>query len=105
MVRIGWRKRVVEIDWSDTPVRRLVGKDDVTKTETLIHAWSVGKVVEYLSELASELNSDVLKDVLPHLEDLRAHHSHSASSEEEATSWEAVARLIQTIKHDTVRVR
>lgn len=49
LVKIGWRKRVIEIDWSDTPVRRELTTDDVTKSETLVHAYSYSKAVEYLT--------------------------------------------------------
>jgi hypothetical protein len=49
LVQIGWRKRVINIDWSDTDVRTVVTSDDVTKTETYVHAWSEAKALEYLS--------------------------------------------------------
>ena len=39
-VEIGWRKRVISIDWSDTPIRQLLGSADVTRSETMIHAWN-----------------------------------------------------------------
>ena len=48
-ITIGWRKRVICIDWSMTNRRGLVTKDDVTKDDTLVHAWSKVKAVEYLS--------------------------------------------------------
>lgn len=52
-IRMGWRKRVISIDWKESTLRRLdVGKifadEDVTKWETGIHAWSEDKAVEYL---------------------------------------------------------
>jgi hypothetical protein len=53
LVKIGWRKRVLNIDWSDTPIRAIITDDDVTKTETLVHAYSDLKAVEYLQKLAS----------------------------------------------------
>lgn len=49
LVEIGWRKRVISIDWNDTPVREIVTEDDVTKDATMVHAWSYAKAVEYLS--------------------------------------------------------
>jgi hypothetical protein len=52
MVRMGWRKRVLSVDWSDTPVRIIVTYDDVTKDEALFHAYTYPKAVEYLTELA-----------------------------------------------------
>ncbi len=50
MVKIGWRKRVIEIDWSATPVRGIVTTHEVTKEETMVHAWSCYRAVEYLTE-------------------------------------------------------
>lgn len=65
LIKLGWRKRVIEIDWKDTPYRSgiskfnddrdkfipVLTKDEVTKTETYVHAWSYGKAVDYLSTL------------------------------------------------------
>lgn len=51
-VTIGWRKRVISIDWEDTPVRVIVTSDDVTKDLTYVHAYSYAKAVEYLTALA-----------------------------------------------------
>lgn len=47
-ITIGWRKRVISIDWKMTNRRGVVTKDDVTKDDTMVHAWSMGKAVEYL---------------------------------------------------------
>jgi hypothetical protein len=49
-VVIGWRKRVISIDWSDTKVRAIVTDHDVTKDETGVHAWGYASAVEYLTE-------------------------------------------------------
>lgn len=51
LIKIGWRKRVICIDWSETPIRKLVTTDDVTKDETMVHAWSVGEAIKYLTTL------------------------------------------------------
>lgn len=51
LIRIGWRKRVISIDWEDTEVRQEITLDDVTKGETYVHAWSHAKAVEYLAAL------------------------------------------------------
>ena len=54
LVQIGWRKRVLSIDWGDwgsCEVRALVTKDDVTKGDGMVHAWTTEKAVEYLREL------------------------------------------------------
>lgn len=48
LLKIGWRKRVIAIDWSDTPIRNEVTKDDVTKSDTDVHAWGYGMAVIYL---------------------------------------------------------
>ena len=51
LIRLGWRKRVLEIDWEDTGLREVVTADDVTKSETMVHAYSQEKAVEYLKRL------------------------------------------------------
>lgn len=51
MIKVGWRKRVIEISWKDTDIKKIVTKDDVTKNETLVHAWTFDKAIEYLKEL------------------------------------------------------
>ncbi len=50
-VEIGPRKHVYAIDWSDTIVREVITVDNVTKSETGVHAHSIEKVVEYLRSL------------------------------------------------------
>jgi hypothetical protein len=50
-VQIGWRKRVLHIEWSTCAVRSIVTTDDVTKTFTYVHAYRVEKAVEYLRNL------------------------------------------------------
>lgn len=47
-VLIGWRKRVLNIDWARTKVRGEVTKDDVTKSETIVHAWNYQRALDYL---------------------------------------------------------
>jgi hypothetical protein len=66
IIQIGWRKRVISIEWcnlgivypmSSTPQgkeysqHKHVSTDDVTKWPTGIHAWSLGKAVDYLVSL------------------------------------------------------
>lgn len=48
LIKLGWRKRVIEIDWSDTKIEKIVTEDQVTKSKTYVHAWSFDKAVEYL---------------------------------------------------------
>jgi hypothetical protein len=54
-IKIGWRKRVINIDWSDTPFRGRITKDDVTRGDDFTHAWGYGKAVTYLQELLGAL--------------------------------------------------
>lgn len=54
-IEIGWRKRVLSIDWSETKLRYIITQDQVTKEETMVHAWSYAKAVEYLTVLSKEL--------------------------------------------------
>jgi hypothetical protein len=51
LVQLGWRKRVLAIDWSATDVRATVTEDDVTKGPTMVHAYSTAKAVEYMQRL------------------------------------------------------
>jgi hypothetical protein len=53
MIKIGWRKRVITIHWDATPLRTIVTTDDVTKDDTMVHAWGSEKAVEYLTTIAS----------------------------------------------------
>jgi hypothetical protein len=54
-IKLGWRKRVISIDWSDTPHRGEVTSDNVTKSAVMVHAWSYAKAVEYLTQLGVQL--------------------------------------------------
>lgn len=55
-VRIGWRKRVLSIDWTATGVQCVV-TDDVTKGADYVHAYSVEKAIEYLRRLREAANA------------------------------------------------
>ena len=57
-IEIGWRKRVISISWADTPLQYTVTEDDVTKSKTLVHAWSYAKALEYLDNLACLIAED-----------------------------------------------
>jgi hypothetical protein len=53
-IKIGWRKRVIEIDWSDTKCNLTgteITTDDVTRTSSYIHAYGYEKATEYLNKL------------------------------------------------------
>lgn len=50
-VQLGWRKKVIHIEWSACAFRGVVTEDNVTKEITCVHAWSVEKAVEYMRAL------------------------------------------------------
>lgn len=54
LIEIGWRKRVIHIDWSQTPVRVIVTPDNTTKSHNMVHAWSSADCLRYLSALAEQ---------------------------------------------------
>jgi len=68
-IKIGWRKRVINIDWTaaiETALARgvdgkrlnlvsLFKKEDVTKTSMYIHAWGWEKAQEYLAKICERL--------------------------------------------------
>lgn len=55
-IEFGARKRVFSIDWTDTGLRSTtITKDDVTRDEHLVHAWSTPKALEYLTALRQAL--------------------------------------------------
>ena len=53
LIQIGWRKRVIAIEWSDTPIRTIVTDDNVTKSDTMVHAWSEETALKYLKALTA----------------------------------------------------
>ena len=57
LIKIGRRKRVWVIDWEDTPIRKIITSDEVTKNETIVHAWTEEKLLEYLKVLREEMVS------------------------------------------------
>lgn len=48
LIEIGARKKVIEIEWSDTNITADVTTDDVTKHLSMVHAWSIEKALGYL---------------------------------------------------------
>lgn len=55
-IEIGYRKRVISINWEACsfgrlPVRGIVTEDDVTKDTTYVHAYTDEKALEYLKAL------------------------------------------------------
>jgi hypothetical protein len=62
LIKIGWRKRVIAIDWEDTPIRQEITTDDVTKELDCVHAYSYSKAIAYLSnwkKLAECIDNDI----------------------------------------------
>jgi hypothetical protein len=57
-ITIGWRKRVINIDWSAWGIdfSYLFQEEDVTKGPGAIHAWGEKKAIEYLSKIRKELD-------------------------------------------------
>ena len=53
--KIGWRKRVIEIDWSETVGTKsgeeLFSKESVTVGEKYIHAWNMEDARSYIVEI------------------------------------------------------
>jgi hypothetical protein len=56
-IKIGWRKRVIQIEWDKTIVDKkaddLFPDEDVTKEGKMIHAWTYEKAQEYLNKILS----------------------------------------------------
>lgn len=52
---IGWRKRVIQIDWSqsiiDIEAKNIFSSEDVTMGDKYIHAWGIEKAQEYIDKL------------------------------------------------------
>jgi hypothetical protein len=65
-VKIGWRKRVINIDWSDTVVKKkaeeLFPEENVTKggydNHFYIHAWSYEDAKKYLDRIHDEAKKE-----------------------------------------------
>lgn len=55
-ITMGWRKRVISINWEDTPARIIVTKENVTKGETYVHAYNHIEALQHLTKLSIELN-------------------------------------------------
>ena len=54
-IKIGWRKSVIAIDWSETHRTKnsdeLFAAENVTKEDRMIHAWSYDKAREYIKAI------------------------------------------------------
>jgi hypothetical protein len=58
-ITIGWRKRVINIDWEESgkDLAGLFTSEDVTKGSGYIHAWGYDKAAEYLSKILPALGA------------------------------------------------
>ena len=54
-IKIGWRKRVIEIDWKDSLNKEysadLFPDEEVTKYDHYIHAWSIEDAKRYIEKV------------------------------------------------------
>lgn len=61
---IGWRKNVINIDWSETvgtdTVDNLFPDEDVTKQGKMIHAWGIEKAQEYIDTILAKVDTKLL---------------------------------------------
>jgi hypothetical protein len=66
VLKIGWRKRVIHIDWSATQkdLSLLFEGEDVTKSRSYIHAWGYEKAAAYLAKLVPALASESIEATL-----------------------------------------
>lgn len=55
IIIIGWRKRVINVDWSRSDIKKtayyLFPSENVTKGDYYIHAWGINKAKEYIDIL------------------------------------------------------
>lgn len=67
--KIGWRKRVMVVDWSATQVKATANKlfplEDVTKDGCLIHAWTIEKARAYITTIMDLANQPERKAEQP----------------------------------------
>lgn len=57
-IKLGWRKRVINIDWEDSIVKatadELFHEEQVTKEDHFIHAWNYPKAKQYLEKIFNQ---------------------------------------------------
>ena len=57
--KVGCRKRVIQIDWSECPrtcrAEALFPDEDVTKSDRMIHAWSFERAREYIQKIVKSV--------------------------------------------------
>ncbi len=56
-IKLGWRKRVINIDWSESDIdldgNEIFKDEKVTTGDKYVHAWGYEKAIEYLTKLNS----------------------------------------------------
>jgi hypothetical protein len=77
-LKLGWRKRVINIDWSDTglDLQDLFINESTTKGAHFIHAWGVKKAVEYLQLIVKHMPAN--NDLEVKRREILAIHYHNA---------------------------
>jgi hypothetical protein len=55
LIEVTPRKRVLAIEWAETPARIIITEDDVTKHLSLVHAYTTTEALKYLTALRIEL--------------------------------------------------
>lgn len=57
LITIGWRKRVINLDWSESDIdavaKDLFSQESTTQGDKYIHCWGEKKAIEYLTKLNS----------------------------------------------------
>lgn len=54
-IKVGWRKRVIVLDWSDTNAKPDFSADNVTQGDSYVHAYGYDKLTEYLRRIKDSL--------------------------------------------------
>lgn len=81
VIEIGWRSSVIHIDWLHTGKkfdRHAVTTEDVTKSDTMIHAWGYAKAIEYLRRI-QQLHYPVTKERCTELDFILGRHVEGVS--------------------------
>lgn len=50
-IRVGWRKRVISLNWESTELRTIITEDQTTKDPDMVHAWTYADLSKYLFAL------------------------------------------------------
>lgn len=61
-ITIGWRKRVIQIEWDKRMYSGIITEDDTTKEDTMVHAWGYPDAAKYLENLRKAVTSQRIKE-------------------------------------------